>query len=205
MTRSARKALDLEADVDMGVIRECLQIGLQAPNGSNQQSWRWILVSDPALRANIADLYRQAYLELVGGRLIADLMPLGEPQTRLMSSTEWLVQHLAEVPVLVVPCYRPYTRRTPGDEFFYQATIYGSVFPAVWNFHLALRTRGYGTCITTLHLHRHQAIRELLGIPDAYLQCCLLPVARLRKGLKFKKANRLPVDDVIAVDRWPSE
>ena len=34
-TRSARKTLDLDAPVDLGEIRECLRIGLQAANGSN--------------------------------------------------------------------------------------------------------------------------------------------------------------------------
>jgi nitroreductase len=54
-TRSARKTLDLDAPVDLADIRECLRIGLQAANGSNQQAWRWLVVSDPALRAEIAE------------------------------------------------------------------------------------------------------------------------------------------------------
>ena len=33
-TRSARKALDLNAPVEVEVIRECLRIGMQAANGS---------------------------------------------------------------------------------------------------------------------------------------------------------------------------
>jgi nitroreductase len=37
-TRSARKSLDLDAPVDPVDIRECLRLGLQAANGSNQQS-----------------------------------------------------------------------------------------------------------------------------------------------------------------------
>ena len=40
-TRSARKSLDLGAPADLDDIRDCLRIGLQAANGSNQQSWRW--------------------------------------------------------------------------------------------------------------------------------------------------------------------
>lgn len=89
-TRSARKTLDLDAPVDMEDIRECLRIGLQAANGSNQQSWRWLVVTDPALRNEIAELYRAAYLLRVGGQMIADLVPAGTPEGRIMSSTEWL-------------------------------------------------------------------------------------------------------------------
>lgn len=81
-----------------------------------------------------------------------------------MSSTEWLIENMARVPLLVIPCYEPYLPRIDGDESFHLATLYGSIFPPVWNFQLALHTRGYGTCITTLHLHHEEEIRDLLGI-----------------------------------------
>jgi nitroreductase len=201
-TRSARKALDLDSPVDLNDIRDCLRIGLHAANGSNQQSWRWLVLTDAALREKIATLYRYAYLKRVGGQMVADLMPADTPEGRLMSSTEWLVENMARVPVLVIPCYEPYLPRIDGDESFYRATLYGSIFPAVWNFQLALHTRGYGTCITTLHLHYEDVVREMLGIPDAYVQGCLLPVGRLREGHAFRPASRRPIDDVVAVDGW---
>lgn len=201
-TPSARKSLDLDADVDLGDIRECLRIGLQAANGSNAQSWRWLVIADPALRAKIAELYREAYLRRVGGQLLADLMPAGTPESRVMSSTEWLVENMARVPLLVIPCYEPYLPRIDGDESFHLATLYGSIFPPVWNFQLALHTRGYGTCITTLHLHHEEEVRKLLGIPQTYVQGCLLPVGRMRAGRTFRPAPRRPVEDVVARDRW---
>ncbi len=89
-TPSARKSLDLDAPVNLDDIRECLRIGLQAANGSNAQSWRWLVVADPVLRTKIAELYREACLRRVGGQLLADLMPAGTPESRVMSSTEWL-------------------------------------------------------------------------------------------------------------------
>jgi nitroreductase len=201
-TRSARKTLDLGAEVDIADIRESLRIGLQAANGSNSQSWRWLVVTDPGLREQLASLYREAYLLRVGGQMVAELMPADSPEGRLMSSTEWLVENMAKVPVLVIPCYEPYLPRIDGDESFYQATLYGSIFPAVWNFQLALHARGYGTCITTLHLHREDAVRELLQIPESYAQGCLLPVGRLLKGHIFRPARRHPLDEVVAVDGW---
>jgi nitroreductase len=201
-TRSARKSLDLDAPVDIQDIRECLRIGLQAANGSNQQSWRWLVVTDPVLRDKIAELYRDAYLLRVGGQMLADMLPIGTPEGRLMSSTEWLVENMARVPLLVIPCYQPYLPRIDGDESFHQATLYGSIFPAVWNFELALHTRGYGTCVTTLHLHREDEVRRLLGIPQTYVQGCLLPVGRLRAGHTFRPARRRPVGEVVALDRW---
>lgn len=201
-TRSARMSLDLDAPVNPEDIRTCLRIGLQAPNGSNQQSWRWLVVTDPALREKIAALYRAAYLHRVGGQMVADLLSGETPEGRLMSSTEWLVENIARVPVLVIPCYEPYLPRIDGDESFYQATLYGSIFPAVWNFQLALHTRGYGSCVTTLHLHHEEEVRELLGIPETYKQGCMLPVGRLRRGRTFGPAKRRSLEEVVAVDNW---
>jgi nitroreductase len=201
-TRSARKSLDLDGDVDAADLRDCLRIAMQAANGSNQQAWRWLVVTDPALREQLAGLYRDAYLLRVGGQMLADLLPTGSPEGRLMSSTEWLVENMAKVPVLVIPCYQPYLPRIDGDESFHQATLYGSIFPAVWNFQLALHARGYGTCVTTLHLHHEDAVAELLGIPEGYAQGCLLPVGRLRAGHTFRPAPRRPLEEVVAVDGW---
>jgi nitroreductase len=201
-TRSARKSLDLDAPVDIDDIRECLRVGLQAANGSNQQSWRWLVITDPALRRQLAELYRAAYLLRVGGQMLGAVLPAESPEGRLMSSTEWLVENLASVPLLVIPCYQPYLPRIDGDESFYQATLYGSIFPAVWNFQLALHARGYGTCVTTLHLHHEDAVAKLLQIPEGYAQGCLLPVARLRAGHTFRPAPRRPLNEVVAVDSW---
>jgi nitroreductase len=198
-TRSARKTLDFAAPVDLNEIGECLRIGLQAPNGTNQQSWRWVVVADAEQRRRIGDLYRAGYESMTGG-YFADSLP-ADDFGRLMSSTEWLVQHLAEAPVFVIPCYQPYLPRSAGDEYFFDATLYGSIFPAVWNFQLALRTRGYGTCITTLHLLRAAEAAEVLDIPTGYVQGCLLPVARLRVS-ETRPAPRKPIGEVTCLDRW---
>ncbi|KUI18172.1 nitroreductase [Mycolicibacterium acapulense] len=201
-TRSARKSLDLDAAVDRRDVAECLRIGMHAANGSNQQTWRWVAVFDEEIRAQLAELYRDAYLQRVGGQLIADLLPPETPGKKIMSSTEWLVENMVKVPLLVIPCYEPYLPRVDGDESFYQATLYGSIFPAVWNFALALHTRGYGTCVTTLHLTYEATVRDLLGIPESYVQGCLLPVGRLRPGVRFRPAERRPIAEVVAVDTW---
>ncbi len=74
-TRSARRSLDLTVPVDAAQIRECLRIAFQAANGSNHQSWRWIVVSDRHLRREIGTLYRESYLHMTGGAMVSDLLP----------------------------------------------------------------------------------------------------------------------------------
>ena len=200
-TRSVRRLLDVEAPVDRDEIRDCLRMACQAANGTNMQTWRWVVVSDPELRRQIADLYKDAYLAQTGRDETGQGSFRPTPFGRIMTSTEWLVEHLGEVALHVIPCYQPYLE-DQGRSSFSTATLYGSIFPAVWNFQLALHSRGYGTCITTLHLLHEQEIGALLGIPDTYVQGCLLPVGRLRPGQTFRPAPRRPIEEVACFERF---
>ena len=177
---------------------------MQAANGSNQQSWRWLVVTDPALRDKIAELYREAYLLRVGGHMFADLLPAGTPEGRLMSSTEWLVENMARVPRAGDPVA---TRRTcrastaTSRSTWRRCTARSSRRCGTLGLERAAYPR-LGTCITTLHLHREEEIGRLLGIPPTYTQGCLLPVGRLRAGHTFRPARRRPIDEVVARDGW---
>jgi nitroreductase len=66
---------------------------------------------------------------------------------------------------------------------------------------LALRSRGLGSVLTTVHLYRRDEAAELLGIPDGFVQSCLIPVAYFT-GDDFKPAARLPIEDVTYWDHW---
>ena len=58
-TRCVRRRLDLDRPVPMSLIRECLEIALQAPTGSNRQGWQWLVVDDAEIRRRIGDVYRE--------------------------------------------------------------------------------------------------------------------------------------------------
>jgi len=60
-TRAVRKRLDFDRPVELSVIRECLEIALQAPSGSNAQGWHFLVVTDPGKRKQIGDVYRRAF------------------------------------------------------------------------------------------------------------------------------------------------
>ena len=53
-TRTVRKRLDLKREVPREVLTQCLEIALQAPNGSNFNRWHWIVVDDPEMVRRIA-------------------------------------------------------------------------------------------------------------------------------------------------------
>jgi hypothetical protein len=68
------------------------------------------------------------------------------------------------------------------------------VYPAIWSFQLALRSRELGTTIMGYHLGDHEAdVAALLDIPDDATQVALLPVAYLTTT-DFRPAARPSVD-----------
>ena len=77
----------------------------------------------------------------------------------------------------------------------------GSIMPAVWSFQLALRARGLGSVLTTLHLNCADEAAQLLGIPDGIMQVGLLPVA-YTLGTEFKPAKRPPLDEITHWEHW---
>jgi nitroreductase len=194
-TRTVRKRLDLTRAVPADVIEECLRLAIQAPTGSNAQGWRWIVVTDAATRRALADLYRRGfgpYLEQARGQR-AERAP-DEQMQRVAQSAIWLAEHLQDVPVHVIPCIR-------GRGGAPTASLWGSIYPAVWSFQLALRSRGIGSALTTLHLAHEREAAELLGVPEGLYQAGLLPVAYFT-GDDFRPARRRPVEEVVYWERW---
>ncbi|HEX8768635.1 MAG TPA: nitroreductase family protein, partial [Jatrophihabitans sp.] len=108
-TRTVRKRLDLTRPVPRELIRDCLEVALQAPSGSNRQHWAWVVVTDAGQRRAIGEVYRRSteqYLNSSGaaGKLFADDARRALVQQRVGSSVAYLAEHMAEVPVLVLPC-----------------------------------------------------------------------------------------------------
>ena len=201
-TRTVRKRLDLSRPVPMGLIRECLEVALQAPSGSNRQDWQWIVVEDAGVRRAIGDIYRErteAYLASQGSaaRLFADDPERAPVQHRVGESVAWLAQHMGDVPVLMIPCIRATPELPAGN----QASLWGSLLPAVWNYMLAARLRGLGTAWTTLHLGREAEVAGLLGLPPGVHQGALVPTAYYT-GDSFRPAPRVPLDEVLHVNTW---
>ncbi|HJP15780.1 MAG TPA: nitroreductase family protein, partial [Acidimicrobiales bacterium] len=60
-TRSVRKRLDFDRPVERSVIEECLEFAVQAPTGSNQQGWRFLVVTDEDKKSALGDIYRKGW------------------------------------------------------------------------------------------------------------------------------------------------
>jgi nitroreductase len=197
-TRSVRKRLDLTRSVPLQLVKECLEVALQAPTGSNSQGWHWVVVSDPELRAGVAGYYKRSYDAYRGARdTNAGSSGRQATQQRVASSADHLADHMAEVPVLVLACIEA-AAELPADN---QAGLWGSLLPAAWSYQLAARARGLGTAWTSLHLRYEREVAELLGIPAHVRQGVLLPTAYYM-GETFRPAPREPLETVLHLDRW---
>lgn len=196
-TRAVRKRLDLDRPVPREIVLDCIALSMQAPTGSNIQGWRWVVVEDADKRAALGEIYKEAgaaYLEAVVA------MTKGEGQQgRVMSSALWLAQNIGKVPVLAIPCIEgAFAEGTPPAMV---AAQYASIYPAVWSFQLALRSRGLGSTLTTLHLLQAERAAEILGLPDNIQQVAMLPVA-YTKGTDFKRAERPGPETITHWNAW---
>jgi nitroreductase len=193
-TRAVRRRLDLNRPVSRELVLECLRVAQYAPTGLNAQNWRWLVIDDPEVRGKIADVYRAAagdqpreWLREARERGDSDLV-------RRYGAAQHLVDHMHDVPVHVVPCLE-------GPPYGRQEGYHASIYPAVWNFQLALRARGLGSVLTTLHLAREAEVAELLDLPTDVKQFALIPVA-YTIGTEFKRAERIPPEETVHWNRW---
>lgn len=209
-TRSVRKRLDFSRPVEPELLRECLEIAVQAPTGGNRQTWHFILVTDRQKIQALGEIYRkgwaiylqlqqQSYAKLAQSKKmtpdrIATL-------AKVADSANYLAEHMHEVPAMFIPC--GYGRaEIDGQPSAAQAGWWGSLLPAAWSFMLAARARGLCTCWTSVHLYYEKEAADVLGIPyDKIAQAALIPIAHTL-GTDFKPGSRVPLDDILHWDKW---
>lgn len=205
-TRAVRKRLDFGRPVADDAIRECIELAMQSPSGSNSMTMQFVVVRDAEKRRAVGDIYRQCYgiYSQLDGVYIGSIDKGDEmanaQQQRSASSADFLGEHMGEAPALVIACTA--TGRIDGQPAMMSASVMGNVLPAMWSFMLAARARGLGTCWTTIHLMMEQQVADVLGIPfEAVQQVCLSPVA-YTVGTEFQPAKRPPADTIIHWDQW---
>ena len=208
-TRAVRKRLDFDRPLSMDVVKECMELAVQAPTGSNSQSWQFVFVTASEKREKIGELYRQAFslykeMPMAIHKLHSESgdRDLTDSQERSASSADYLGENMGKVPVMMIPCIAGRTDNAESNNVLAQSALFGSIIPAAWSFMLAARARGIGTAWTTLHLMHEREIAELIGIPyDEFMQIALIPLA-YTKGTSFKPAYRPDVESIMHVDEW---
>jgi len=200
--------------VPEAVITEILDAAIRAPSAGNAQNWVFLVVRDAEQRRKLGIIYRKAS-DIASAMYAARGRPphLTEEQfRRLMASGSFLWDHLAEAPVILVPCQTqpkvpppealpPDVRARHLEEQRYVERIRGaSIYPAVQNVILACRAFGLGTTITTNHIRCEDEVKAVLGVPDDVQTFALMPIGYPLDA--FGLVVRRPVAEVAYADRW---
>ncbi|HEX9477879.1 MAG TPA: nitroreductase family protein [Methylomirabilota bacterium] len=212
---SARAVRRFRPDpVPEAVITEILDAAIRAPSAGNAQNWVFLVVRDAEQRRKLGIIYRKAS-DIASAMYAARGRPphLTEEQfRRLMASGSFLWDHLAEAPVILVPCQTqpkvpppealpPDVRARHLEEQRYVERIRGaSIYPAVQNVVLACRAFGLGTTITTNHIRCEDEVKAVLGVPDDVQTFALMPIGYPLDA--FGPVVRRPVAEVAYADRW---
>lgn len=195
-TRSVRQRLDLTRPVEPEIVEHCLELAVQAPAGGNVCRYHFMIVTDPAKKAAIGDWYASAFAKVYTDDILAERR---KTHARDVASWVYLVDHLRDVPMLIIPCVEG--RAAEDTSTARLAGMFGNILPAAWSLVLALRARGIGTAWTTLALRHEADIAALLGIPANITPVALLPAAYITGG-DLKPAKRVPAQSRTYWNSW---
>ncbi len=199
-TRAMRRVS--EDPIPDDVLKQMIDASIRAPSGSNRQGWKFIVVTDPEIKNQLGDLYREAWdfyvKEFYGGT--SDLGASNvlddekaEQVVRITKSATWLSENFHRIPAMFVVL----SRNDPTGS---------SIFPAIWSLMLAGRAHGVGTCLTTvLGMFKPQQAFKILNIPsDKGWKIDAVVTAGYPLG-KWGVAKRNPVDEVTYLNTWGNE
>ena len=167
-TRAMRRVK--EDPIPEEIIKTMVDAAIRAPSGSNRQGWKFLVVTDPNIRKQLGDVYRETWdyymKEFYGGKPDLGASEVGDDEKanqviRISKSAGWLAENFHKVPVHFVIL----SRNDPTGS---------SIFPATWSLMLAGRAHDIGTCLTTVMSFKQKEAFEILGVPDDKGWTCLL-------------------------------
>jgi nitroreductase len=194
-TRAMRRVTDQPIPKD--VQARILDAAVRAPSGGNAQNWRFLLVDDPGVKAQLGPIYRECmnilWTSYYAARIAeAEADPDSEDSKqffRVKRSAQHLADHFEGYPLLLFG----FAQHDPSG---------GSIYPAVWNAMLAARGEGVGAALTSAMVFKLADVLAVLGVPDGegwHMACCVTfgyPTG------KWGVAPRTPVEDVTFQNRW---
>ena len=184
------------------ILVKLIEAAHAGPSGSNRQSRHWIVVRDPEQKQRLADLNRRfvsRYLE--ANRDAANPHVTPEKRQRFLAAVEYQMEHLHEVPAIVIACADMVV--TPQGTFGEGVQAATEVWGAVQNLLLAARALGVGSVPTTLGLVDRDAAREVLNLPDHILPMVLVPLGWPTGN--FGPIRRRPLEEVLHWDLYDAD
>lgn len=176
--RSVRKFADRPVEPEK--LRAVLEAARLAPSWANMQCWRFIVVQDPGVRAQISAL---SYVE-------AFFAPKGYKANPAQKA-------LAEAPVVIVACAEP----TQSGELRGQQYYLTDLGIAAENLMLAAHAEGLGSVF--VGVFDEQNLGELLDIPPEIRIVGLFPLG-YPEGEPKEGPPRRALDEIVYYEKWKS-
>jgi nitroreductase len=180
--------------VDDATLAQCLQAATWAPSGANAQSWRFVVLRSPELRAVVAAAAAQA-LEVIEPVYGMTRPTDGDDSRRARTNraTYELHDRAGEFTSVLFA-----QKRFPTAS---ELLLGGSIFPAMQNFLLAARALGLGACLTSWASYGGEALlHDAVGVPDDWMLAGHIVVGWPRGN--HGPVRRRPVAEVVALDHW---
>lgn len=176
-------------------VEKLMQAAIQSPTSFNMQNWRFVLVTDPELRARIrAASYDQAQVTDASLLIVmtADLKAWAKEPTRYWRNAPPEVNALLSG--WMVPFYDG-NERLQRDEAMRSLGIAGQTIM------LAAKAMGYDSC--PMIGFEADKVADLIRLPADHAVGFLIVVGKAVKPA-WPKPGQLPLADVIVRDRFPA-
>jgi nitroreductase len=202
-TRAIRRFTD--EPVTVAEIQRCIDAAIQAPSGGNIQPWAFVVVTEPAVKEAVGEIYRKAYHRYEAA-LLASLGAFRTPEDeatffRGIEASRHLADNMSVAPALIAVCMPDIDLTLRDDDGPLDiGTLHASVFPAVQNLMVAARSLGIGSTMTTAFRIYQDEVRAALEIPDGMQVVALIALGRPRG--KFGVAARKPARIVTHWNRF---
>jgi len=204
--RTLRAVRRLRPDpIPEDVLHRVLEAATWAPTGGNRQPWRVIVVKEHGRKQRLGTLYADrwtAFAKMYRARL-ADLPEATREKTvRMLGAGDYLGEHFAEAPVILVFCFNPKEMAITDAKLERVSVVGGaSVYTAVENLLLACRAEGLGCVLTTLLCECEPQVREILAIPQPWGTAAAIPIGYpIHRG--HGPISRRPVEELAFIDTW---
>jgi nitroreductase len=194
-TRAMRRCKPDPIPVD--VQKRILDAAVRAPSGGNTQNWRFMLVDDADVKAQLGPIYRECIAQL-WATIYKDRLevanadpedPESDELLRIQRSAQHLADHFEEYPLLLMS----FVQFDPTG---------GSIFPATWSAMLAARAEGVGASLTSVFMFQLDKVLDILGVPKAdgwlFSSCVTFGYPTGKWGV----AARRPVHEVSYRNSW---
>ncbi len=171
------------------VLFQLFDAAIRASSGQNAQDWRFILITEPAVKAKMQEWALEGwprYQSRFGGDEAIQQLP--RSQRLSLNSVRDIAHNIATVPAVIAVLGMKGRHSTPG----------GSTFPAVQNLMLTARALGLGASIFNLPIR--DELLTMLGIPESNQLYCLIPIGYPTD--KQGPVKRKPVRAVVYKERF---